>query len=160
MNPTGPELRDIHLPADPSWWPPAPGWWLLAAIVIALLAWLIAVGHQRIQRRRWRRQILAEFDRIAVDANVREDHPRLLGELSQLLRRSGRLVDTAAPSLRGETWLAFLDAQLGGEEFSQGVGRVLLDGPYQRQACVDTDALLLLIRRWLSRVLEKRSAHV
>ncbi|MBP6325901.1 MAG: DUF4381 domain-containing protein, partial [Dokdonella sp.] len=27
MNADGPQLRDIHLPPDPSWWPPAPGWW-------------------------------------------------------------------------------------------------------------------------------------
>ncbi len=160
MNPTGPELRDIHLPADPSWWPPAPGWWMLATIVIGLLVGLYMRLRKRSRRRRWRRQIMDEFDRIAADEALRSDPPRLLAELSQLLRRSGRLIDAAAPTLRGSAWLAFLDTHLGGEEFSQGPGRILLEGPYQRQTDVDVDALLALVRRWMSRVLENRGAHV
>jgi len=37
MNP-GSELplRDIHLPAPLSWWPPAPGWWLLLTLLVAI----------------------------------------------------------------------------------------------------------------------------
>jgi hypothetical protein len=160
VNPTGPELRDIHVPADPSWWPPAPGWWLLAAIVIAVLAWMILRLRQRMQRRQWRQRVIAELDRIATDASLRADPTRLLGELSQLLRRSARLIDVAAPSFRGTTWLAFLDQQLGGDEFSRGAGRVLLDGPYQRHTSIDVDTLLALVRRWLMRVLEDRGTHV
>ncbi|HEX6832517.1 MAG TPA: DUF4381 family protein, partial [Rudaea sp.] len=53
MNPApGPELRDIHVPAPPSWWPPAPGWWLLAAIIIALLAFVAFHLYKKLQRRR------------------------------------------------------------------------------------------------------------
>ncbi len=160
MNPTGPELRDIHLPADPSWWPPAPGWWVLAAIVIGLLAWLFLFLRQRNRRRQWRGQIMAELDRIAMNDALRSDPPGLVGELSKLLRRSGRLIDATAPTLRGSAWLAFLDAQLGGEEFSQGPGRILLEGPYQRETDVDVDALLALVRRWMTHALQNRGAHV
>ncbi len=160
MNPTGPELRDIHLPPDPSWWPPAPGWWMLAAIIVSALVWLFLWLRKRNRQHQWQRQIMAELDRIAADEALRSDPPRFIGELSQLMRRSGRLVDAAAPSLRGLTWLAFLDAQLGGEEFSKGPGRILLDGPYQRQANFDADTVLVLVRRWLSHVLEIRRAHV
>ncbi|MGB5726303.1 MAG: DUF4381 domain-containing protein, partial [Thiogranum sp.] len=37
MNP-GSELplRDIHLPDPLSWWPPAPGWWLLLTLLVAI----------------------------------------------------------------------------------------------------------------------------
>ena len=34
------KMRDIHYPGDPSWFPPAPGWWLVAALLIAALIWL------------------------------------------------------------------------------------------------------------------------
>lgn len=160
MNPTGPELRDIHLPPDPSWWPPAPGWWILAAIVTGLLAWLFLWLRKRNRQRQWRRQIMDELDRIATNDILRSDPPRLVGELSQLLRRSGRLIDAAAPTLRGSAWLDFLDAHLGGEEFSKGPGRILLEGPYQRQTNVDVDVLLALVRRWMTHALKNRGAHV
>ena len=45
MNPTTPvgadplaQLRGLHLPAAIGPWPPAPGWWMPAAVVVMLLA--------------------------------------------------------------------------------------------------------------------------
>ena len=100
-------------------------------------------------------------DEVTVPRGVVQPEPFDDRALESLARKARALTAvSAAPSLRGEPWLAFLDAQLGGEEFSQGVGRILLDGPYQRRARIDTDDLLVLIRRWLGRVLETRSAHV
>ena len=35
------QLADIRLPGEISWWPPAPGWWILAALVLfsGVFAW-------------------------------------------------------------------------------------------------------------------------
>jgi len=71
----GPQLRDIHLPPDPSWWPPAPGWWVLAVLVLAMLlagAWL-----WRRQRRmaRQRAQVLVELDRRRSSRAGERDAP-------------------------------------------------------------------------------------
>ena len=30
-------LRDIHQATAPSWWPLAPGWWIVIAVVVAIL---------------------------------------------------------------------------------------------------------------------------
>ena len=34
------ELRGYHPPDPVSWWPPAPGWWLLALLILGLLTWV------------------------------------------------------------------------------------------------------------------------
>ena len=44
------QLRDIHLPEPISWWPPAPGWWILAVASCALLAWILKYLHQPLSR--------------------------------------------------------------------------------------------------------------
>ena len=33
-------LNDIVVPGPVAWWPPAPGWYVLAAFALAGLAWL------------------------------------------------------------------------------------------------------------------------
>ncbi|HCG70266.1 MAG TPA: DUF4381 domain-containing protein, partial [Gammaproteobacteria bacterium] len=30
-------LKDIYPPVEPHWWPPAPGWWLVAMLLFAVL---------------------------------------------------------------------------------------------------------------------------
>lgn len=160
MNPSGPELRDIHLPADPSWWPPAPGWWMVAVLILGFVLWLGLSMRRRAHQARWRQRILAEVDRLAADEPLKSDTPRLIAALSQLLRRTGRMIRDDAATLRGQAWLDFLDSILATDEFSQGPGRVLLEGPYQRESSVDGDALVALVRRWMQRAVNDTVSHV
>ena len=37
MNPSELGLRDIHLPGDITWWPPAFGSWLFGAALVSLI---------------------------------------------------------------------------------------------------------------------------
>lgn len=121
-------LRDIQQPPAPPWWPPAPGWWVLLALVLALLAiW----GYQRQIRARRRRAILAIFDEAVAQAG---SPPAQIAAMSELLRRAARRRDASAATLQGETWLAFLDAGDARAPFSGGVGRLLLEGGFRRNA--------------------------
>lgn len=117
-------LRDVHVPASPSFWPPAPGWWVVLAVValsvVAVVVWRLAV---RRRQRRWQ-----EWFDAASDAHSAADR---LAAISERLRRAARRVDPVADRLEGEAWLQFLDGRHG-QSFSQGPGRVLLDGGYRR----------------------------
>ena len=100
----GPVLRDIHLPAEPSWWPPAPGWWLLAACVLLALAALAWAWRRHHRARRYQRRILDELERLVRVHREDGDRAAMLGGLHQLLRRVARPHDAAAVRLRGEAW--------------------------------------------------------
>jgi len=154
----GPELRDIHLPPAPGWWPPAPGWWLLALAAAALLAWLFFHLYKRARRRRYRREIMLELDRCVGAA--RGDPGALATALSQFLRRLSRRAEPAASVLSGEPWLQHLDRCAASEEFSHGIGRVLIEAPYRPAAAYDAAALIALVRRCTRQVLQEQRADV
>lgn len=149
-------LRDIHLPEPIGWWPPAPGWWLLAILVPALivgLIWLI---------RRWRRitpikLALRELDFLQGDAGLSPDTK--LRRLSILLRQTALSLypRQSVAGLSGEDWLRWLDETLGEPRFSQGPGRLLVEAPYRRAPAANLDELLALCREWLL-VLSKTQA--
>lgn len=133
-------LRDIHMPAAPSWWPPAPGWWLVAALVMAVMVIVLA---WRARERRRRRRIAEWFDRELEAAGTPAAQ---VAAMSELLRRAGRRQDPLADRLEGEAWLTFLDGapRTAGSarrkralptprHFSEGPGRLLLDGAYRRE---------------------------
>ncbi len=146
-------LRDIHLPEAISWWPPAPGWWLLLAIMLtgALLVWWWR-AHQAAVRVRV--VALNEWQRLLVEFQQQQDASRLVRELSILLRRVclSYYPRTTVAGLTGEAWLRYLDSALPLPQtnpFSEGVGRLLLDAPYQQQTKGDVLALHALCGEWL-----------
>lgn len=117
-------LRDVHVPAAPSLWPPAPGWWLVAAAVLAVIAviWFLS----------WRKQRkLAARQRLFDDACANLPGSAQIAAMSELLRRAARQVDRHADRLQGEAWLDFLDGK-NGTDFSKGPGRLLLEGGFRR----------------------------
>lgn len=145
---SGPDLRDIHLPADPSWWPPAPGWWLLAALV--LLAIVVAVRvWRRLRRVRDRRQqILGELDQLLRQHGGNDSSQGLLRDLHQLLRRVARRHDPAAARQRGEAWRQTL-ARVPVDAATLERLRMLDEQLYQPPAARDDEATVAAVRTWL-----------
>jgi hypothetical protein len=137
------QLRDIHLPPEPSWWPPAPGWWLLAVLLLVSAVILTRWVWRRVRARRRLARLMAEFDAVA---GLGDPGARLVA-ISQLLRRAARLRDPRAANLQGEDWLRFLDQVDDGQPPTTDSWRILLNGPYQPQ--IDpaaVDALLEVAR--------------
>lgn len=125
-------LRDVHLPPPPSWWPLAPGWWLLlAATTIVLGLWWWWQARRRRRQQRW----LCLFDQAVAHAATPADE---VAAIAALLRRAARSRQPGAELLQGQAWLEFLDAP-GSRAFSDGDGRLLLDGGYRPQ--VDAEAV-------------------
>jgi Flp pilus assembly protein TadB len=117
-------LRDVHVPPSPSWWPLAPGWWLVLGAVL-----LLVVGISAWRLRRRRRQLA--WQRWFDEAGTAQSPAEQVAAMSERLRRAARRLDPSADRLEGEDWLRFLDGKRG-HAFSQGPGRLLLDGGYRR----------------------------
>lgn len=151
----GLDLRDIHLPAEPGVWPPAPGWWLLFVLIMALVLWLGRLGWGRYRRLRRRQRILAELDRLQREG-LRG--PALIAAVSTLLKRVAlmRYPRTEVAALTGDAWLAFLDRSGGDGRFVGGAGQALADGAYAPESVglaqdEDQQALFDVARDWLQR---------
>lgn len=145
----GLQLKDIHLPSPVGYWPPAPGWWLLA-IVLPALVWASFRWYRRPRRRAVVKAAQAMLTAIRDDAGM--DDRQKLAALSALLRRVAISRDgrESVAGLHGDAWLRYLDASLADRPFSEGEGRCLADGPYRPSAPVDDIvAVAALCERWL-----------
>jgi len=150
------DLKDIHLPDAVSWWPPAIGYWLVLAVLIALV--LIFFGLRYLRNKTLiKRQALTEFARIKSDYQATLDQKALATALSKLLRRaaiSAYPVSECA-SLSGNEWLNWLDQQLSKSDitFSDGPGYLLTEFIYSDSKHTnDINDLLDLTQRWLKQL--------
>ena len=147
------DLRDWHLPDPVSWWPPAPGWWIVAAGVLIALALVVRLWLRRRGRISFRRAARRELERLERELATDGDRRRYLAELSRLLRRLAlaRYPRDQVAGLTGDDWLAFLDATGGAGDFSDGVGRVLIESAYRPADQIDCDPerLAALVGRWI-----------
>jgi hypothetical protein len=154
MQPAGPQLLDIHLPAQPSFWPPAPGWWVLAGALLVVLGLVVVILRRMARRRAMRRLLEQELSRLEQAHPGPEQAAARIAGLSVLLRRMAAWNGSTASRLPGEDWLRFLDGEDPARPFSAGAGRVLLDAPYRPVVPEEVaTALFALVRaslpRWL-----------
>jgi hypothetical protein len=143
-------LRDIHLPAPPDLWPPAPGWWVLGVLVIALCVHGAYLGHKLWRRNAYRRQGLKELD--SLFARSESSTTELLADLNDLLKRVALSCSSRddVAQLTGESWVAYLDSKIPGHEFTMGAGQVLIDGPYSETSHdINRSELQRVARLWI-----------
>ena len=151
------QLQDIHLPGDASFWPPAPGWWLLLALLIAVALWAVIKLRNKARLRKQQELILSQLD--ALEADLKK-HPsnETIAEINTLLRQ---LAVNYYPrdeiaSLTGAQWLQFLDNAGGTRAFSKGAGRILVDAPYQANnlSNLNLDEFVPLVRKWVRKIVK------
>lgn len=156
MTPTDPlsQLRDIHLPDPVGAWPPGPGWWLLTALLIALvlaaLVWLL----RRYRANTWRRQAKAALNDAWRRWREDGDDMAYLQSLNAILKRAAlrQFPRETVASLSGDDWEAFLDAQW--REQQAGFSTLAFASRAYRPAPGDIDvaALHRLGRQWINQL--------
>jgi hypothetical protein len=140
-------LAPLRSPASISWWPPAPGWWVLGTLLLALLILAVRWLWRLYRRGAPLRAARAEFARIEA---ATLSQPALVEALTQLQRRiaialAGR---RACAGLTGKRWIEFLNSLAQGDEqhFSPQMSDLAYRGPVDADECA---ALMASTRRWL-----------
>lgn len=130
MDPTSLQnLHDIITPEPTPWLPPAPGWYALGGSLLLLLAWYGVLKYLSWNRNRYRREALAELQKLGEELKGDASCQKILPHLPILVKRTaiaayGR---EQVASLAGDEWLAFLDRTGTMQGFSDGGGHLLND---------------------------------
>lgn len=148
-------LHDVVMPEAVSWWPLAPGWYVIASLLLVFVVWATLHNLRRYRRNAYRRQALQELQALGSASGDPETRGRVLADVAELLRR---VALSAYPrsrivGLTGEAWLAFLDETGGGDAFSRGSGRLLVTGAYRTSGDYPADSVrkvLTLATGWVN----------
>ena len=148
MNPLD-RLEPLIAPAPIGWWPPAPGWWLLA-LLLPLLLWGLVLLLRRLTKQTEtpaserldpaRQAALAELERLAKPYYGVEAGP-WLQQLNTLLKRlcRQRYPDSHSHTLSSRAWLAFLDNRCPAAGLTRWM--ILVEGAYRPQCRLDDKAI-------------------
>lgn len=142
-------LKDIHTPPPVSCFPPAPGWYVLALLLVIVL---IAAGKYALtlwKKHQHRKALLQEIKSIREKETAME----VAQELSSFLRRLALHHNPreSVASLQGEAWLDFLDKSMGCDTFTKGAGRILLTAPYEKNVPEDIQEIFPWVEKWISK---------
>jgi len=152
------QLRDLHLPEPPGLWPLAPGWWLVALLLVTAGLWLALRVYQARRRTRPYRLAIGTLDHLLVAVREQRLPKREFADsVNELLKRvlihGARRLD-AAP-LTGTAWLVYLDGIVARDVFSNGPGAALGHQRFAPDFDSDPQALHAAARHVL-RALAKR----
>lgn len=146
------QLHDVHVPPPVQAWPPGPGWWFVAGIIVLLL---IALGVWLWLRYRdaWRRAALAECKRIADEERVDDE---AAAQWLNLLRRVAVHTSTTEESRRlsGAEWAAWLAVRADDADIAVSVlllEKIAYAGVGENHVAIDRGAMQARIARVLRR---------
>lgn len=101
------QLNDIKTPPAAGPWPPAPGWWVLAALALSVVAAVTWLSWRRYHRHAPRREALARLARYPVPETA---DPEWYADLNRLLKETAlsRYPGEHPGALTGDQWSGFL----------------------------------------------------
>ncbi len=148
------QLRDIHLPTEPSWWPLALGWWLILALLFLTIAVLIIRKLRIKSHNATSIQTNQPFSVLAyrdLFAAIKKQHQadnhdlKLIQSSSILLRKFCVELSSDSANLTGKAWLEHLNQVFATSHFTQTYKNTLTLGNYAPSVNIDSAAFILFI---------------
>lgn len=148
-------LEPIITPEPVSFWPPAPGWYILAALVLSLLMYVIFRAIKQYQKNEYRRLALKELASISLPVNS-EQFVEAITTLNVLMKRTALagFPRERVASLSGMAWLIFLEATYPSGNFKQPPGKLLAEigyvsEKYHKLQNQDWQELIYICEKWI-----------
>ena len=128
-------LHDIVVPDATPWWPPAPGWYLLALLVLLVAAWLLLLSLQYWWRNRYRTAALRELNSLRQSNGNFGDQSTTVAALNRILKRVALAAwpREKVSQLTGQAWVDFLNQSGDGVKFSSEQSSTLRDVAFSRR---------------------------
>ena len=82
------QLRDIQTPEPVSWWPMAPGWWILIVLAVILSFVLFRYIRNRRQEREYRNYLIEELEATYNEWLKNQNTSNYCQQANQLLKRT------------------------------------------------------------------------
>ncbi|MFK7864056.1 MAG: DUF4381 domain-containing protein [Pseudohongiellaceae bacterium] len=142
------QLADIHLPEPVSFWPPAPGWWVLALLLLIAAIWLIRKVRTRTVLKRIKSQAISEltacYERYSNSSSQEPASLKLryVNEANGVLKRVAlvHFSDNAVAGLGGSEWVNFIRANGNASLLDEAIADALSHGRFKTTIEVDVDA--------------------
>ncbi|MFN7098165.1 MAG: DUF4381 domain-containing protein [Gammaproteobacteria bacterium] len=149
------QLKDIQQPLPVSWWPLAPGWYILIGLFLILGAVGAYFSWRHWLKLRRRRLALKQLVELRQWFAKYTDKQYVASHLSILLKKALMVGYTRqkVAGLHGDDWLLFLDEVSRTDKYTHGCGRILVTAPYTSEIDDNLDDLFLLIEQTIKRCL-------
>ena len=151
-------IQPLIPPEEVAFWPPAPGWYVIAALIL-LFGILMLYKYLRYRSsNRYRRVALHQISEIEALLNETDQRQRGLLELNSLLKRVALkgYFRAKVASLSGKPWTEFLDASCKKADFNTYPGDLMQNVGYQdvevlkKMLKTDINQLLRISKTWIA----------
>lgn len=143
-------LHPLHQPTAIAWFPAAPGYLILFALILFLLLAFSFYRYQYQKKNQAKNQALALLKNYQAAYQKTGDSQHSSIQISALLRRVALIYHgrQAVAGLEGEAWIQFLCQYSKNLDF-QGIKTYLLDLPFQPKRAEPLDALFKIAAAWI-----------
>jgi len=151
------QLADIHLPEPVSYWPPAIGWWVLAALALVLLILLLRKFSRMRRQQKICEYAVAELQRCydsyshADPSAIDQSKLNYVNQFNTVVRRVAlvHFPQANVASLDGASWVDFIRQKGESSLMTDEIATALQYGRFQTRCDVDVDAMQVFGQQWI-----------
>lgn len=144
------QLRDIHLPDPIGWWPLAPGWYGLMALILLIIFLFFCYLYKRHLNAIPKKQALILLKNYTEQYEKDKNAQLASARISELLKRVALVYypRSKVASMHGDEWIQFLNQTAKGIDFKP-VYSMLLETPFKPAESMNIQPLIVRAEKWI-----------